>query len=30
MAGPGGRMEKYKALLDAKKEGKIRTVGVSN
>jgi diketogulonate reductase-like aldo/keto reductase len=30
LAGPGGRLDKYRALLDAKKEGKIRSVGVSN
>jgi diketogulonate reductase-like aldo/keto reductase len=30
MPGPEQRMSKYRALLDAKKAGKIRTVGVSN
>jgi hypothetical protein len=29
-AGPDGRIDKSKTLLDAKEEGKIRTAGVSN
>lgn len=30
MAGPKKRLQLWKALIDAKKEGKVRTIGVSN